>query len=114
MGTAFQRISLSAPGGGEGRGEVGAAAAAHYRAAHLTLPIARAMGPFPLPPKTGGEGLKAANSEPRRDPRTRLLLEAPIVRTLMRMAAPNILVMLAQASTPRRNLFRWKARDRCP
>jgi putative MATE family efflux protein len=38
-------------------------------------------------------------NEPRRDPRTRLLLEAPIVRTLLRMAAPNILVMLAQAST---------------
>src|SRR4029077_5409189 len=37
--------------------------------------------------------------EPNRDPRTRLLLEAPIVRTLLRMAAPNILVMVAQAST---------------
>jgi putative MATE family efflux protein len=47
----------------------------------------------------GGEGLRAAAGEPRRDPRTRLLLEAPIVRTLLRMAAPNILVMLAQAAT---------------
>src|SRR6266566_9527354 len=36
---------------------------------------------------------------PAIDPRTRRLLEAPIVRTLLRMAAPNILVMLAQAST---------------
>jgi len=33
------------------------------------------------------------------DPRTRLLLEGPIVATLLRMAAPNILVMVAQAST---------------
>jgi putative MATE family efflux protein len=34
----------------------------------------------------------------RHDPRTRLLLEAPITRTLLRLAAPNILVMLAQSS----------------
>src|SRR5713226_8038221 len=33
------------------------------------------------------------------DPRTRLLLDAPIARTLVRLAWPNILVMLAQAST---------------
>jgi putative MATE family efflux protein len=32
------------------------------------------------------------------DPRTRLLLEAPIARTLLRLAWPNIAVMLAQAS----------------
>ena len=32
-------------------------------------------------------------------PRTRLLLEGPIVATLLRMAWPNVLVMLAQAST---------------
>jgi putative MATE family efflux protein len=36
---------------------------------------------------------------PPLDPRTRLLLEAPIARTLVRLAWPNILVMLAQAST---------------
>lgn len=33
------------------------------------------------------------------DPRTRLLLEAPIARTLIRLAWPNVAVMLAQAST---------------
>src|ERR1700687_3403539 len=33
------------------------------------------------------------------DPRTRLLLEAPIASTLLRLAWPNIVVMLAQAST---------------
>ncbi|HEX2827524.1 MAG TPA: MATE family efflux transporter [Burkholderiales bacterium] len=32
------------------------------------------------------------------DPRTRALLEAPIARTLLRLAAPNVLVMLVQAS----------------
>jgi putative MATE family efflux protein len=32
------------------------------------------------------------------DPRTRQLLEAPIVPTLLRLGAPNVLVMLAQAS----------------
>ncbi len=31
------------------------------------------------------------------DPRTRLLLEAPILRTLLRLGAPNVVVMLAQA-----------------
>ncbi|CAN7341520.1 MATE family efflux transporter [Variovorax sp. LjRoot130] len=32
------------------------------------------------------------------DPRTRLLLEAPIIPTLLRLAAPNVLVMVAQAA----------------
>ena len=32
------------------------------------------------------------------DPRTRLLLEAPITGTLLRLAAPNVLVMVVQAS----------------
>jgi putative MATE family efflux protein len=32
------------------------------------------------------------------DPRTRLLIEAPIVPTLLRLAAPNVLVMVAQAA----------------
>jgi MATE family, multidrug efflux pump len=33
------------------------------------------------------------------DPRTRLLLHGPIVATLLRMAWPNVLVMVAQAAT---------------
>jgi putative MATE family efflux protein len=37
-------------------------------------------------------------AERRRDPRTRMLLEAPITPTLLRLAAPNVLVMVAQAS----------------
>ena len=36
---------------------------------------------------------------PSMDPRTRMLLEAPIARTLLRLAGPNVLVMLAQASS---------------
>ena len=43
-------------------------------------------------------GTAAAPNRPF-DPRTRLLLEAPIARTLLRLAWPNILVMVAQAST---------------
>src|SRR5205823_2285846 len=34
----------------------------------------------------------------RMDPRTRALLEAPIAATLLRLAAPNVLVMLVQAA----------------
>jgi Na+-driven multidrug efflux pump len=34
----------------------------------------------------------------RFDPRTRLLLEGPIVGTLLRLATPNVLVMFVQAS----------------
>src|SRR5213079_2031761 len=34
----------------------------------------------------------------RMDPRTRALLEAPIAATLLRLAAPNVLVMVVQAA----------------
>jgi putative MATE family efflux protein len=37
-------------------------------------------------------------TSPRFDPRTRLLLEGPIVATLLRLATPNVLVMFIQAS----------------
>src|SRR5271165_2411960 len=49
-------LSLSALGGGEGRGEGGEAPGSNGGATHLTLPIAGAMGPLPLPPQAGGEG----------------------------------------------------------
>jgi putative MATE family efflux protein len=39
-----------------------------------------------------------AAETPRYDPRTRALIEGPIVPTLTRLAAPNVLVMLAQTS----------------
>jgi Na+-driven multidrug efflux pump len=41
---------------------------------------------------------KFAAPQPRYDPRTRALIEGPIVPTLIRLAAPNVLVMLAQTS----------------
>jgi very-short-patch-repair endonuclease len=45
-------ISLSALGGGEGRGEAGGASASQEDGTtHLTLPTADAAGPLPLPPK---------------------------------------------------------------
>jgi len=40
----------------------------------------------------------AAADKPRYDPRTRALIEGPIAATLIRLAAPNMLVMLAQTS----------------
>jgi putative MATE family efflux protein len=43
-------------------------------------------------------GPTAGSAAPALDPRTRLLLEGPIVRTLLRLGAPNMLVMVAQAS----------------
>ena len=43
----------------------------------------------------------------RLDPRTRRLLEAPIVPTLLRLGAPNVLIMLAQASVGLIETFSW-------
>ena len=40
----------------------------------------------------------AAAPEKPLDPRTRLLLEAPVARTVVRLAAPNMVVMVGQAS----------------
>ena len=44
------------------------------------------------------EGRFPARSAAQLDARTRRLIEAPITATLLRLAAPNVLVMLAQAS----------------
>ena len=38
-------------------------------------------------------------ASPAMDPRTRLLLQAPIASTLVRLATPNVVIMLAQAAT---------------
>ncbi len=53
-----------------------------------TIDAARSLGDVVAP--------SAASS--RHDPRTQFLLSAPIAATLVRLAAPNMLVMLAQAS----------------
>ena len=58
---------------------------------------------------TNGSGMRAGPgprhedaaptaTAPRFDPRTRVLLEGPIVSTLLRLATPNVLVMLVQAA----------------
>src|SRR5580698_10385430 len=39
-----------------------------------------------------------APARPKRDPRTTRLIEGPIAATLVRLAAPNMLVMVVQAS----------------
>src|SRR5712691_434113 len=57
-----------------------------------SMPLDAAIQKLPLVRLT-----PVAESRPL-DPRTRLLLEAPIAATLLRLAWPNIAVMLAQAS----------------
>src|SRR5271157_5780182 len=48
---------------------------------------------------TAQSGAAAAPAaKPSFDPRTRALVDGPIVATLLRLAAPNVLVMFAQAS----------------
>jgi Na+-driven multidrug efflux pump len=47
-----------------------------------------------LPPREAAVGAPTEIS-----PRTRVLLHGPIVSTLLRMAWPNVLVMVAQAAT---------------
>src|SRR3989442_11684824 len=44
------------------------------------------------------EDAPPAATAQRFDPRTRVLLEGPITSTLLRLATPNVLVMLMQAS----------------
>jgi len=48
--------------------------------------------------KSGSEAAFRTAAAARMDPRTRLLLEAPITPTLLRLAAPNVVVMVVQAS----------------
>ncbi|MBV8086406.1 MAG: MATE family efflux transporter [Chloroflexi bacterium] len=57
------------------------------------------MSPAIAVPQAAELGAQPAiAAPPALDSRTRFLLEAPIVRTLVRLAAPNMLVMLVQAS----------------
>jgi putative MATE family efflux protein len=63
------------------------------RALSTTAPLAAAP-PVALPGALPGAVRPAAHS-----PRTLALLQAPILRTLLRLAGPNVLVMLAQSST---------------
>src|SRR5438067_4500335 len=59
------------------------------------MPAANACAAVTSPPSATKS---AASEPPRYDPRTRALIEGPIAPTLIRLAAPNVLVMLAQTS----------------
>src|SRR5205807_1195863 len=68
---------------------------AHHPRGAISMSLHEAALPKTVTP------LVAAASKPsgaRFDPRTRLLLEAPIGMTLLKLAAPNVLVMFVQAS----------------
>ena len=56
------------------------------------------MTAFATEPVVPGTAAAPPVLQVRVDPRTRLLIEAPIARTLLRLAVPNIIVMVAQAS----------------
>src|SRR5437764_13426439 len=62
-----------------------------------SMPIAVAVQSVPAPEFP--PAIPASPTSRVLDPRTRILLEAPIARTLLRLAWPNVVVMLAQAST---------------
>src|SRR6266849_1824785 len=49
-------------------------------------------------PAASRGGSRKGAGGPALDPRTRMLLEGPIVSTLLRLATPNVLVMFVQAS----------------
>jgi putative MATE family efflux protein len=56
-------------------------------------------GAVPVPARATEIAEKPAAAKPATmNPRTRMLIEAPIARTLVKLAAPNVLVMVAQAS----------------
>ncbi|MGH7043711.1 MAG: MATE family efflux transporter [Acetobacteraceae bacterium] len=73
----------------------------------------RAHGSHPRGDGEAGTPAGPASSPPRlpvaHSPRTRLLLHGPILPTLLRLAWPNVLVMLAQAATGLIETF-WVAR----
>jgi putative MATE family efflux protein len=55
-------------------------------------------GAEPPPDATTAGAAAIGTEQPRYDPRTRALIEGPIASTLIRLAAPNMLVMLAQTA----------------
>jgi putative MATE family efflux protein len=72
-----------------------------------TAPMPTAFTPIANPAASSGvagdapipdSSAAAPQQTPQYDPRTRALIEGPIVPTLIRLAAPNVLVMLAQTS----------------
>src|SRR5438477_3151484 len=63
------------------------------------MPAAKATpSPVSVGDAPSAAPLAASSEAPRYDPRTRALIDGPIAPTLIRLAAPNVLVMLAQTS----------------
>jgi putative MATE family efflux protein len=64
------------------------------------MTIATKPPPEAVPaPSPGNAAAVPVGDAAAMNPRTRMLLEAPIARTLLQLAWPNVLVMVAQAST---------------
>src|SRR5467141_660673 len=61
-------------------------------------PMALSDGARRVTPDSRSDAGAPRTTGTRFDPRTRLLLEAPIAGTLLRLATPNVLVMVVQAS----------------
>ena len=60
--------------------------------------MSMAFTPSAAPIAASDAPCPAGTATPRYDPRTRALIEGPLALTLIRLATPNILVMLAQSS----------------
>src|ERR1700758_5541752 len=64
----------------------------------MSKTLTRTFTPSAAPVAAGDAPSPAPREAPRYDPRTRALIDGPIAATLIRLAAPNVLVMLAQTS----------------
>jgi putative MATE family efflux protein len=62
------------------------------------MSVAESREPHPLDVAQGAPAKATAGKTVPMNSRTRMLIEAPIATTLVRLAAPNVLVMVAQAS----------------
>src|SRR5215510_6042604 len=69
---------------------------AELRSTGIAVPLSDS--PLPLRTDSRSTAGKPPATAPRFDARTRLLLDGPILGTLLRLATPNVLVMVVQAS----------------
>lgn len=71
-------------------------AATRDRGTSTVVPLSD--NPLPLSPDSRSDTGRTQAAASRFDTRTRLLLDGPILATLLRLATPNVLVMFVQAS----------------
>ena len=64
----------------------------------MSVAVERQQRPAAASSRTSDGATAAAPGGAPLNPRTRMLIEAPIATTLVRLAAPNVLVMVSQAS----------------